>query len=183
MYIPSVYWMWPHPGTGIGQWNKTEVVVSTPKKNYTAYDLDEMLTDMGCGKGPKNLYNLEKGDLLGTFPPPLVDTYVFYGYGPPTQAGFGFQRELEPSKDGEDVCPPNDARAFVRGWDNGDVTAPLRSCRRADAWEAAHTKAGKVLYNVGYKGMSHACYCNTPQCTSDYACIMAKLAGKPHKGC
>jgi lysophospholipase-3 len=88
LFIPSVYWMWPHPGTELGQWNNTEVIVTTPSKNYTANDFDAMLTDMGCGKGPKNLYDLEKKDLLQTFPPPLVDTYVFYGYGLATQAGF-----------------------------------------------------------------------------------------------
>ena len=109
--------------------------------------------------------------------------YVFYGYGLPTQAGFDIGRDFEPAKDGEAVCPPSGDKAFVREWDNGDVTAPLRSCQRANAWEAAHTKAGKVLHNVGYKGMSHGCNCNTQQCKADYACILDKLAGKPHKGC
>ena len=181
--MPKVYWMWPHPGTELGQWNNTEVIVSTPEKNYTAYDFDEMLTDMGCGKGPKNLYDLEKADLLGSFPPPLVDTYVFYGYGLPTQAGFGYQRKLEPAKDGEGVCPPNDGKAFRREWDDGDVTAPLRSTSRANAWEEAHKKAGKVLRNAGYKGMSHGCACKTKECTADYTCILNKLAGKAHAGC
>ena len=69
--------MWPHPGTAPGQWNSSEVIVTTPSKNYTAGDFGVMLEDMGCGKGPKNLYDLEKEDLLQTFPPPLVDTYVF----------------------------------------------------------------------------------------------------------
>ena len=55
-------------------------------------------------------------------------------------------------------------QAFVREWDNGDVTAPLRSCQRAMVWEAAHNKADKVLHNVGYKGMSHGCNCNSKQC-------------------
>jgi hypothetical protein len=34
--LPSVFWMWPHPGTGEGEWNKTEVLIQTPTKNYTA---------------------------------------------------------------------------------------------------------------------------------------------------
>ena len=38
-----------------------------------------MLQDMGCGKGPKNLYDLEKNDLLQSFPAPLVDTCVLTG--------------------------------------------------------------------------------------------------------
>jgi len=183
LFVPSVYWMWPHPGVAPGQWNSSEVIVVTPSKNYTAADFDVMLQDMGCGKGPKNLYDLEKEDLLQTFPPPLVDTYVFYGYGLATQAGFDMGRDFDPEKDGENKCPPKGDKAFVREWDNGDVTAPLRSCQRAMVWEAAHTKADKVLHNVGYKGMSHGCNCNSKQCKADYACILDKLAGKPHPGC
>jgi hypothetical protein len=59
-------------------------------------------------------------------------------------------RDFTPETDGEAVCPQATGKAFVREWDNGDVTAPLRSCQRATAWEDAHKKAGKVLHNVGY---------------------------------
>jgi hypothetical protein len=65
--------MWPHPGDKYGEWNRTEILVQTPKKNYTAYDLEEMLTDMGLAL-TKDLYNLEKTDLLGSFEPPMIDT-------------------------------------------------------------------------------------------------------------
>lgn len=65
--------MWPHPGEKEGYWNHTEVLIQTPKKNYTAYDLDQMLIDMGLPKS-KELYDVEKNDLLGKFEPPLIDT-------------------------------------------------------------------------------------------------------------
>jgi hypothetical protein len=73
IHLPSVLWMWPHPGDKYGEWNRTEILVQTPKKNYTAYDLEEMLTDMGLAL-TKDLWNLEKNDLLGTFEPPMIDT-------------------------------------------------------------------------------------------------------------
>lgn len=65
--------MWPHPGDGPGQWNKTETLLQTPSKNYTAYDLAEVLTDMGLAK-TKTLWDLEKNDYLGKFEPPMIDT-------------------------------------------------------------------------------------------------------------
>ena len=80
IYLPSVLWMFPHPGEGYGEWNKTEVIIQTPKRNYTAYDWGQMFTDCGLEK-TKTLYDLEKHDLLDKFLPPMVDTYVYYGYG------------------------------------------------------------------------------------------------------
>jgi hypothetical protein len=44
MFIPSVLWMWPRPGDDEYSWNRTEVIVYTEEKNYTAYDLPQMLT-------------------------------------------------------------------------------------------------------------------------------------------
>lgn len=78
--LPSVLWMWPHPGEGAGEWNKTEVLVQSASKNYTAYDLDELLTDLGLPESQK-IYDIEKHDYLDRFEPPMIDTYVFYGYG------------------------------------------------------------------------------------------------------
>ena len=70
---PSVLWMWPHPGTKYGEWNSTEVLVQTPKKNYTAYHLGDLLDDMGLTQ-TKALWELERHDHLDTFAPPLIDT-------------------------------------------------------------------------------------------------------------
>lgn len=78
--LPSVLWMWPHPGTSFGEWNNTEVLVETPIRNYTAYELDRLLEDSGLTE-TKALYDIEKNDYLGRFEPPMVDTYVYYGFG------------------------------------------------------------------------------------------------------
>ena len=50
----------PHQ-TWNGTWHPPKVIVVTPSKNYTAADFDVMLQDMGCGKGPKNLYVARTG--------------------------------------------------------------------------------------------------------------------------
>jgi hypothetical protein len=72
-YIPSVLWMWPRPGTDKWSWSKEETIVWTPAKNYTAYDLPQMLADMGLA-GVKKLLELEIPDYLSKFAPPMVDT-------------------------------------------------------------------------------------------------------------
>mmetsp|Transcript_24288 Transcript_24288/g.72528 ORF Transcript_24288/g.72528 Transcript_24288/m.72528 type:complete len:459 (+) Transcript_24288:35-1411(+) len=180
--LPSVLWMWPHPGEGIGEWNKTEVIVQTPARNYTAYDFDRLLTDIGLTETEK-IYAIEKNDFLAKFEPPMVDTYVFYGYGINTAAGYSFRHNFSVKTDGPGVCPPSDQSTLSRPWDDGDVTAPRRSCARAQAWAEAHAREGYVLRNVGYKGQAHGCDCKTDQCKKDYQCILDKLAGKEHRGC
>mmetsp|Transcript_19881 Transcript_19881/g.59417 ORF Transcript_19881/g.59417 Transcript_19881/m.59417 type:complete len:481 (+) Transcript_19881:68-1510(+) len=178
IHLPSVLWMWPHPGENDadGLWNRTETLVQTPSKNYTAYDLGEMLTDMGLTR-TKALWELEKHDWLDAFPPPFVDTYSYYGYGTRSPAGWIVNHDFSPETDGPDKCPPNDMKTLTRTWDDGDQY-PKRSNARAGVWADAHAKAGFVLKNYGYKGQKHSCSCGVAQCTTDYACMMAKLEGK-----
>jgi len=182
IHLPSVLWMWPHPGTVEGEWNKTEVLIMTPSKNYTAYDLDRMLTDLGLPKS-QALYDLEKNDLLGKFEPPMVDTYAFYGFGIKSPAGYKFDYDFTPAVGGPTVCPPGKHTTFYREWDNGDMY-PRRSNARAGVWAEAHARAGVALKNYGYKGQKHSCSCSVAECTHDYNCLMAKLKGDaPPAGC
>ena len=177
--LPSVLWMWPRKGL----WNKTETLVITKTKNYTAYDLDRMLLDMGLPK-TKAMLDLEAADDLGAFAPPMVDTYVFYGYGLKTEAGFDLgHRDFGPGTDGPDVCPDGKDKSLRRPWDDGDVVAPLRSCARAAVWADPHKRAGVVLQNYGYDDMHHGCNVNGKHAGKDYDCVMAKLQGKPHGDC
>mmetsp|Transcript_135052 Transcript_135052/g.190989 ORF Transcript_135052/g.190989 Transcript_135052/m.190989 type:complete len:176 (+) Transcript_135052:3-530(+) len=174
--------MWPHPGSSEGYWNKTEVLIMTPSKNYTAFDFDRMLQDLGLPK-TLALYDLEKNDLLNKFEPPMIDTYSFYGYGISSPAGYKFDYDFKPEIDGPDKCPPGAHSTFYREWDNGDKY-PRRSGARAGVWAEAHARAGVVLKNLGYKGNKHGCGCTTAECTHDYDCLMAKLKGDaPPKGC
>jgi hypothetical protein len=121
-------------------------------------------------------------DLLDKFPPPLIDTYAFYGYDKATQGGFRYaKRSFSPAIDGPDVgCPPDDKQAVVVPYDNGDGVGPKRSTARASQWKDAHAKGGFVLENYGFKGMGHSC---TGACVPVWDCVHNKLAGKPHSGC
>ena len=176
MFIPSVLWMWPRPGENEWAWNKTEIVVYTASKNYTAYDLPQMLTDMGLPK-VRALLELEIPDYLDKFQSPGIDTYAVYGYDKATQGFFHRKEDFSPETDGPDVCPTPNFAAGANAWDNGDGVGTLRSTSRASQWKDELTKAGKVLKNYGFKGMGHSC---TGACTAIYKCIEDKLNGKPN---
>ena len=44
--VPSVLWLLPRAGTNASvTWTTDDVLVSTPSRNYTAFDLDSLLQD------------------------------------------------------------------------------------------------------------------------------------------
>lgn len=100
-----------------------------------------------------------------------------------TEAGFKFKHNFSKETDGPLVCPTDPPVALKRTWDDGDITAPLRSTARASAWAEAHARGGYVLRNAGYYQQHHGCDCTTDKCKQDYACILNKLQGKDHVGC
>lgn len=100
--------------------------------------------------------------------------------GTATTAGYKLNYNLSAETDGADKCPPASGRTSLkRAWDDGDATAPRRSCARADAWAEAHKRGGYVLKNYGYKGQGHSSSCKVSECKPDYECMMAVLDGKP----
>lgn len=47
--VPSLMWLFPRAGTDPNTtWTKDEPIVSTPSKNYTAFDIVELFNDMVC---------------------------------------------------------------------------------------------------------------------------------------
>jgi hypothetical protein len=45
---PSLMWAFPRPGSNASiSWTQDDVLLYTPKKNYTAFDVHELLTDLG----------------------------------------------------------------------------------------------------------------------------------------
>lgn len=180
IFLPSVLWYFPRPGTDEWHWHKDEVVVYTPSKNYSAYDLEQMLTDMGLDDTIAML-KLERDDLLDKFEAPGIDTYVFYGYGVPTEAAWRMPIDLTPKNFSGGHCENFNPEKVYREKDNGDGLALVRSTARASQWKEAQQKMGAVLQNRGYKGMPHGgCHRNN-ECKKDEKCVLDKIAGK-HKG-
>eukprot|EP00039_Didymoeca_costata_P023620 m.7705 g.7705 ORF g.7705 m.7705 type:complete len:486 (+) comp3759_c0_seq1:85-1542(+) len=182
IFTPSVYWFWPRGGEGKYHWNKTETIVFTPTKNYTAFELYEMTSKMcpKCGE----MLKLEQEDLLNKFEAPGIDTYAFYGYGIPTVSGYKTKVDLNFSAFAEDICTPTQAMDAVLNpeW-FGDGVGTLRSTGRAGAWVEEQKAKGAVLMNFGYKGMRHEACTSFPACAVDYKCVMNKIRDQPHSGC
>ena len=69
--FPSYYLLLARPSV----WNNT-VLVSTPTRNYTANDLQELFTDAGYPQGYTQF-----SEIPMEYPAPNVSTYCFYGLG------------------------------------------------------------------------------------------------------
>ena len=70
----SAFWLSPRTSA----WNDT-ILISTPTKNYTANDYQELYTDAGYPQGYTQF-----SDFDVDWPAPNVPTYCFYGLGFPT---------------------------------------------------------------------------------------------------
>jgi hypothetical protein len=77
--LPSSYWTFPVRGTGkaTNSWGPEEVLIKTPSKNYTAYDMPRLLDDLGLDRGKAMCEKMEKSPAKTNFPAPGIDTYVF----------------------------------------------------------------------------------------------------------
>lgn len=124
------------------------------RRSYTAYDMPQMMQDLGLGRGKKILQKVEGSPGKAAFPAPGVDTYVFYGQGLPTPSKFVYSENFRPLKQWE--APPKAAKIEYLERDNGDGICPLRTSLRSTLeWPAEQAKLGKVLEHKGYTGMEH----------------------------
>lgn len=147
--VPSVLWLLPRAGTNAtSTWTATDPLVSTPSKNYSAFDMDALFADVGIDDlAPTRRYLAAEPD-LAELEAPGVDTFVVYGYGVDTVVSAVYSKDITPG-----VTPA--APELVLG--SGDNTVPLRSSLRAEEpWAAAPNMVGKRLLYKGYEGMPHA---------------------------
>ena len=78
--FPSFYLLLPRASV----WNNT-VLVSTPTRNYTASDYQQLFNDIGYPLGFTQFSEIGMG-----WPAPNVATYCFYGLGVPTPMSFTY---------------------------------------------------------------------------------------------
>lgn len=174
--MPASYATFAQPGEdNPSLWSRDEVLIKTPSKSYSAYDMQEMLTDLGLTDGAEVQKFVAAGIARSTFTAPLVDTHVFYGYGVPTPTLFEYAADFSPLKLGE--APPMESRIDRNPDDYGDGVVPLRSTTRTNAtWPAEQEKAGKVLTQKGFLGMAHT---NTEATMADVIKILNGLPNDP----
>lgn len=112
--MPSLAFLLPSPHF----WNSSDVIVSTPKREYSVADLEDFFTDIGYPTG----WEMRK-DMMPflNFTPPEVETYCLYGTQLPTIEALSYGGDIQTSKP-----------ALLTG--NGDGTVNLRSLRGCNGW-------------------------------------------------
>ena len=77
----SAYWLSPRESA----W-KDAILISTPTKNYTASDYEELFTDVGYPQGYTQISEFD-----ADWPAPNVPTYCIYSLGSPTLLKFVYE--------------------------------------------------------------------------------------------
>merc|ERR1712002_497850 len=103
-------------------WGKDEVLVETPKTNYSLGNLDQLFLDMGVTDGPEKWATVRDASYTGD---PGVKTYCFNGKDIPTSASFRYKNQ----KDFPDEIPDT-----IFG--DGDGTVPARSLQMCHKWKS-----------------------------------------------
>ena len=121
----SNFWLLPNKAL----WSSTEVLVSTPARNYTAHDVPELLQDAGFEEGPAIYKRFERDPALTDLSDPGVAVHVRYGVGVDTPESFRYD------KAGDFNTVPD----MVLG--DGDGTVNRRGLEAGMNWQSANHKA------------------------------------------
>ena len=136
--FPSQYWLAPHPN--VEAWPKDQVLFSTPQRNYTAYNLAELMQVLdSSGTHLWSKYNGVTSASGKGFPPPDVRTLCIAGTGIKTGELYIYTDKF-----------PNGSVHTRYG--KGDGSVNINSARSCKAW------VGNQKYPVEYKeleGVEH----------------------------
>lgn len=169
---PSFMWTFPRQGTDpTVSYTQRDLLMVTPGKNYTAFDMDELLKDIGMeSQIPQRQYLAEEID-LAAYAAPGVNTIVTYGFDIPTAQTAHYDQDFQGS----------DSQFKVAQYDyeSGDGLVPLRSSVRGSLWQAEFDAQNKTLLSRGYRKQQHATCLpilpSTDECANDV--IRVLLAG------
>lgn len=147
---PSLMWAFPRPGTESNtSWTQDDVIVQTPSKNYTAFDIAELLADVDQAKNVDLYKYLSSESDLAALAAPGVDTYITYGTGTPTLNGITFDADFKKGK----AAPTTGVTAAT---EDGDDLVPARSSVRGKRWAGAQAGLSKRLLYKAYAKQPHA---------------------------
>lgn len=139
-------------GTGTdGTFGPKQVIVSSSVKNYTAYDIAEIIDAEGLDN-MLQIYKEVSPLLIGEgFAAPGVDTYIVYGFNVTTHCGLLYDKPFE-----KGVEPPAPYDLYYRCNDDGDGTVNLNSLQRAGlTWASDARQHGFVLNVTRFIHMEH----------------------------
>ncbi|CAF0927443.1 unnamed protein product [Adineta ricciae] len=129
-------WRLPEPMI----YGSQRIIVQTPSKNYTSYDMQQLLYDSNA-IALAQIYS-QTSSILGSLPPPNVDTYCYYGANISTAVGYVLKSDrLEDGK-----------LETVYGWGDGeqDDTTNM-SCQ---LWNTTMDRKYKLTLK-GFERVSH----------------------------
>lgn len=132
--FPSGYWLIPRPIDTI--WERTQTIVTTPTKQYTAFDLYELIKDLNYEYGLDRYNGVMKSSIQG-LPPPNVTTYCLYGSDLDTEQSYVY---------GNGEFPDNQP-VITNG--KGDGTVNLQSLEACRLW------AGQQSHNVQWHPLNN----------------------------
>ena len=137
---PSLMWAFPRAGSAANtSWTRSDILVKTPSKSYTAFDIVELFTDTDQAKHIDLLDYLSTEPDMATLAAPAVDTFVSYGMGIPTLSSIEFASDLKKGR-------PAPSTIKNSTDEDGDGLVPVRSSVRAqDMWADAQTGLSKRL--------------------------------------
>lgn len=142
--LASAYNLASVPGEDRYTSHRNQTLVATPEKNYSAFDIAELLADMGEAGSAARYEAVRDEGVLGNFAAPNVDTYVVAGTGFPTVTTQFYNASNPVNKSG--VAPVPYRSETSR---DGDGTVPLASQLRGLLWRDEHAANGKrLLYRV-----------------------------------
>ena len=119
-------------------WDKDEVVVVSPIRNYTVYQYKELFDDIKFPTGYE--YWLNNKDLLDPTIPPGIESHHLYGTQMPTPGVLLYNNRTFP--DLQPVALP----------DNGDGTVNIRSLLGFKKWEG---RRDEDIHTLELPGVEH----------------------------
>eukprot|EP00463_Aulacantha_scolymantha_P005006 TRINITY_DN622_c0_g1_i1.p2 TRINITY_DN622_c0_g1~~TRINITY_DN622_c0_g1_i1.p2 ORF type:complete len:237 (-),score=31.59 TRINITY_DN622_c0_g1_i1:190-900(-) len=156
MNMPGVLWLTPRPGDDSFSYKKDELIITTPSKNYSAWDFANLLEDIGFDNIAPIYKHLMDDEDLSKFAAPLVNTLVTYGSGIGTPSHLHYSVDFE--KNQSFVPPPP---IVTNATDTGDGLVAVKSSRRSILWQTEQDSAGKKLFHKDYRYQIHG-YCLFP---------------------
>jgi len=139
-------------------WNRDEVVVVSPLRNYTVYDYEALFNDIQFPTGYQ--YWLNNKDLVQQLKPPGVELHELYGSQMPTPGVFLYDNRTFP--DLQPIVLP----------DNGDGTVNMRSLLGFKNWESIQNED---IHSLEIPGAEHLAILKHP---TTIAYIIQVLTGQ-----
>ena len=154
--LQSIPWLMPRTSV-FGD----TILVSTPSRDYTAADYEELFQQIGYSNGFQTHTNLVKS-LLPDFPAPNVDTYCYYGVNVSTPETYIY---------GTDLTPYNSIgmqpMMVLNG--DGDGTVNQVSSQVCHRWSTMNPKYS--FWVRGYDQVNHSAMITEGRVLSDIALI------------